>query len=259
MRAVNLIPVEQRRGASVGLGRSQGGAYAVLAVVCACAGLGLLYGSARHEVSSRTTQIASIDAQTQQTQADIGDLSSYEALNQSRERRVAALESLVESRFDWAHALHELGRVLPAHTSISALAGNIAGGEVATAASSSAAHAATPGAAAAPATASAVSSATPPGSVPSFTLTGCSSSQSEVALALERLRDVDGVQEVALQSSTAAAGSGSSTAGGGGCSANGSEFSLTLQFDPLPAASAYAVKATSRTVAVQPTATGVSK
>ena len=33
MRAVNLIPAGQRSGASVGAGRSQGGAYAVLALL----------------------------------------------------------------------------------------------------------------------------------------------------------------------------------------------------------------------------------
>ena len=45
-------------------------------------------------------------------------------------------------------------------------------------------------------------SATPPGSVPTFTLGGCATSQSEVALTLQRLRLIDGVSKSTLQSST---------------------------------------------------------
>ena len=39
-------------------------------------------------------------------------------------------------------------------------------------------------------------SSTPPGSTPAFTLTGCATSQSEVALTLQRLRLMDGASEV---------------------------------------------------------------
>ena len=254
MRAVNLIPVEQRSGASVGLGRSQGGAYAVIVLVGVLAGLGLLYGKASHEVATRTAQIATITAQTQQAQTDAGDLSSFEALNATRERRLAAVESLVESRFDWAHALRELGRVLPAHTAISSLSGAVGGGAAPAAAPATAAK---PSTAAGPAAASSVTSATPPGSVPTFQLTGCSRTQSEVAAALEQLRGADGVQEVSLQSSTAGASTGAAAAAGG-CS-GGSTFSVTVTFAPLPAASAYAVKPASQTVAAAPETTGKVK
>ena len=54
MRAVNLIPAEQRGGASVGAGRSQGAAYAVLGLVAGLAVMVVLYGIARHQVTSRT-------------------------------------------------------------------------------------------------------------------------------------------------------------------------------------------------------------
>ena len=42
----------------------------------------------------------------------------------------------------------------------------------------------------------------PAGSVPTFTLAGCATSQTEVAQTLDRLRLIDGVSEVTLQSST---------------------------------------------------------
>lgn len=251
MRAVNLIPADQRSGASVGLGRSQGGAYALLAAVIVLALFGLLYGKARHEISSRSAQIAALNSQVQQAQTDAGSLASYESLNATSEKRLAAAESLIDSRFDWAHAFHELGDVLPAHTTITSLSGAVAS----SASAGPVASGTAPGAATASA-ASTVASATPPGSVPTFSLTGCARSQPEVALALEQLRLMDGAKEVTLSSSTSAA-AGTGTQSTGDCT--GDTFAVTLAFDPLPAASAYATKPTSKTVAAQSPATGSSK
>ncbi len=53
MKAVNLIPSEERRGGSVGIGRSGGAAYIVLGALGVLAVLVLLYGMARHQVSDR--------------------------------------------------------------------------------------------------------------------------------------------------------------------------------------------------------------
>ena len=52
MRAVNLIPADQRGGAPVGAGRSEGGAYAVLAVIAGLAVMAVLYGKAHHAVEA---------------------------------------------------------------------------------------------------------------------------------------------------------------------------------------------------------------
>ena len=251
MRAVNLIPAERRRGASVGLGRSQGAAYAVLLVAVAGALLVYLYGSARHQISTTQAQVATIDAQAQQAQSDAGTLSTYEKLNTTRETRLNAVQSLVNSRFDWAHTLHEFGRVLPAGVSISDLAGTVgtsAGATTTAAAPAAPATAAGAGAKVA-SSASSVTSATPPGSVPSFTLTGCASSQIEVARALERLRLIDGVKEVTLQTSTSSGSSGAG-AGGGGCG-NGPSFTAAISFAPLPAETAYAAKPISDVVGAE--------
>ncbi len=198
MRAFNLIPAEQRSGgASLGAGRSQGAAYAVLGVLGVLAVFALLYGTAHHQVSSRQAQVASLTVQVQQAQAQAAQLAPYTSFAALREQRTKAVSDLVDSRFDWAHAVHELGRVLPHGTSIASLTGTIGAAATASAAPAPAAPAA-PGAA----TAAAVASATPPGSVPQFTLSGCATSQSEVALTLNRLRLIDGVSEVTLQSST---------------------------------------------------------
>jgi Tfp pilus assembly protein PilN len=223
MRAVNLIPSEDRRVGGVGAGRSGGAAYAVLGVLAGLAILVLLYGVARHNVSSRRTQLAQAQAQTQRAHESASGLASYTSFLTLREQRVQAVTQLVDSRFDWAQSLHELGRVLPHGTTISSLNGTI-GSETSS------------GSKPASSASSTVSSATPPGSVPTFTLTGCSASQAQVALALQRLHLVDGVQKVSLQSSSKTA-TGVATAGTGQCTSGHPSFTVQLDFAPLPAVS----------------------
>ncbi len=244
MRAVNLIPAEQRSGQPVGAGRSQGGAYAVLVLIAGIAIMAYSYGSADHKISSRHAQVVSLTEQAQQAQAAAERLAPYTSFIALREQRTQAVEALVDSRFDWAHVLHEFGRVLPAQASITSLSGTIGSGTGSTSTSSSAASSNAPSSSAASSTAAsstaasstAVASSTPPGSVPTFTLAGCATSQTSVALTLERLRLIDGVKEVTLESSTTGSSGGGSS--GGGCPAHDPTFTATVSFDPLPSPSA---------------------
>jgi Tfp pilus assembly protein PilN len=237
VRAVNLIPVEQRGGSGPAAGRSEGGAYAVLVLLAGLAGLALLYGVARHQISSRRAQVASATAETQQAQATAAQLAPYTSFLALREQREQAVTSLAESRFGWAHAFHELGRVLPLGASIGSLSGTV--GSPTSTTSSSSPSTGTTGS-------TTVASATPPGSIPSFTLAGCATSQSVVAETLNRLRLIDGVSTVALQaSSTEGAGGGSS--GGAGCATGDVGFNVQISFDPLPAVSATTGTATKST------------
>jgi hypothetical protein len=258
MRAVNLIPAEQRSGSAVGAGRSEGAAYAVMVVLAGLALLAFLYGRAERQISSRHAEAATLSAQAQKAQAEASQLAPFTSFAAMREQRVNAVSSLVDSRFDWAHAFHEFGRVLPADVSVSSLSGTIgasaAGGAAGAAGASAGAGAAsagsaTPaaagtGAAASPAAAGpSVTSATPPGSVPLFTLAGCAASQPAVALMLEHLRLIDGVSSVTLQSSTKGSGGG----GGGSCAAGEPGYSVQVAFDPIPASSA--ISSVTRTAA----------
>jgi Tfp pilus assembly protein PilN len=241
MRAVNLIPTEQRSGSAVAVGRSEGAAYAVLIVLAGVAVLAFLYGRADRQISSRRAQAATLTAQAQLAQAEASRLTPFTNFVALRERRMQAVSTLVDSRFDWAHAFHEFGRVLPADVSVSSLTGTISSaasaGPVAAASgpaagSAASASGATPAAAGSASAASTVTSATPPGSVPAFTITGCATSQPTVALMLNRLRLIDGVSNVTLQSSTKAAGSGA--ASGGGCGAGQPAYSVQITFDAIP-------------------------
>jgi Tfp pilus assembly protein PilN len=232
MRAVNLIPVDQRAGQPVGAGRSQGAAYAVLVLVGGFALMAFLYGQSKHQVSNRRAQAAALAAQAQRAQAAAERLAPYTSFITQREQRVQAVNALVDSRFDWAHILHEFGRVLPPQTSITSLNGSVGGASTTGAAATSAA-------------------------APTFTLAGCATSQPEVALTLERLQLIDGVKEVTLEGSSsgaAGASSGSSSASGsGGCTGTDANFTASIVFDALPSSSAVAASAKSVS---DPTSTG---
>ena len=258
MRAVNLIPADQRGGAGGGMGRSGGGAYVVLGVLGALALLLLLYGRAHHQVTSRKAQAAALNAKAQQAQEAVTRLAPYTTFLALREEREQAVSHLVDARFDWAHLFHELGRVLPVQTSITSLTGGVgpasgaASGSSSTGGGASSGTSGTSGTSSSPSsstgsTGGAVASATPPGSVPTFTLAGCATSQTVVALALNRLRLIDGVSEVTLQSSTKSTLASAASGPGGGCG-RGPAFTIALTFQPLPSADTARAAAVARNV-----------
>jgi Tfp pilus assembly protein PilN len=233
MRAVNLIPSEQRSGGTVG-SRSQGAAFAVPVLLAGLAILALLYGMAHHQAASRRAEAASLEARAQQLQAQAARLASYTSFVAMREQRLQTIAQLVGSRFDWSAAMGELSRVLPSNVSLSSMQGTVG---ATSGSATSKTSTSTSSSASAP-----VASVTPPGTVPTFTLTGCATSQAVVAQMLVRLRLVSGVSNVTLQSST------SSTSGGGGASGSSCPkgdpvFSVQVSFEPLPAPPTSSVQA----------------
>jgi Tfp pilus assembly protein PilN len=229
MRAVNLIPSDQRSGGTVGA-RSGGAVFLVLGLLGGLAVLALLYGNSHHQLESRRAETATLDARARQVQAQAAQLAPYASFMALREQRLNSITQLIGGRFDWSNAMGELSRVLPTDVALSSLTGAI-GSAAATTLSSKAAS--TP-------SSSAVSSATPPGTTPSLTLAGCATSQTVVAQMLVRLRLISGVSSVALQSSTKPDGSGAST---GPCPTSGPVFNVVVDFEPLPTAPTPSVQA----------------
>jgi hypothetical protein len=235
MRAVNLIPADQRAGAGGMTGRSDGAAYIVLAVLAGVVIMALLYGSARHQITTKRKEVASVTAQAQSVEAQANRLASYTSFIALHDERVQDISNLVGTRFDWPHVFHELGRVLPTDVSLNSVQGSIG----AAAATTSGTDIPT-GAAAS----SAVTSATPPGSIPTLSLSGCTVTQSAVAVTLARLRLIDGVSEVHLNSS-----SKSGASGGGSCGENTPTFSIQVTFNALPTPAAAGASAASPSTA----------
>ncbi len=248
MRAVNLIPSEQRSGGSVG-SRSQGAAFAVLALLAGIAVLVFMYGSAHHQVSSRHAEAAALTAEAQQLQSQASELASYTSFVAMREQRIQAIATLVGSRFDWAAAMGELSRVLPPFVSLSSLQGTVGSTTATTGAKAPASVTST---STASASSSAVSSATPPGTVPTFTLTGCAINQAGVADTLVRLHLINGVSNVTLLSSTASTSGGG---GGGSCASGDPAFSAQVSFEALPSPPSSSVNQLESTVSTSSSST----
>jgi hypothetical protein len=235
MRAVNLIPADQRESGVSLAGRSGGLAPLIVGLIVGLAVLVFLYGAAKHDESKNKSELAKVTAELSDVRAQVGRLAPYTSFIAMANQRVQDVTGLVQARFDFSHAFRELGRVLPRDTSLLTLQGLVGSstGPSSAAAPPSAVSSATP------------TSTTPAGSVPSFALTGCATGQSEVAQTLQRLRLMDGVANVELQSAvkssssssaSAAAGGASSGASSGSCPAGSSTFAAKVTFIGLPSA-----------------------
>lgn len=233
MRAVNLIPAEQRKGAGGAAGRSDGAAYVVIGLLAGFVALAGVYALSHKQVADRKAEVARLTSQSQAAVARANQLTAYMSFLALRDQRVSTVAQLAGSRFDWAHAFHELGRVLPFDVALTTVDGTIPSG-------AAPAGPPVPGAA----TASSVRPATPPGSVPTLAITGCTVSQSELAYTLTRLRLMDGVSGVELKSSneaTAAPGTtGSASSIGSGCPYT---FQVDVTYAGLPSVSSPAPSA----------------
>jgi Tfp pilus assembly protein PilN len=216
MKAVNLIPSEQRSGRTVAA-RSGGAAYIVLGLLGGIVVLALIYGLSHHQLATRRAEAATLSARAQQVEAQAAQLAPYAAFMSTREQRLQSIAQLIGGRFDWSNAMGELSRVLPGKVALTSLQGTVGAASTA----------------GAPAATGTVSSATPPGATPTITLSGCAASQTVVAQTLVRLRLIAGVSNVALQSSTKASTGGGGSSGGS-CPGDYPVFSVQLSFQPLP-------------------------
>src|SRR4051812_19283030 len=105
MKAVNLIPAEERRG--FGGGGSGLGSYLLLGVLLVVVVAGAAYALANRTISDRRHELTNVQAQARATAAEAQSLQAYTAFTQLRQKRSETVRSLASSRFDWSHALHE--------------------------------------------------------------------------------------------------------------------------------------------------------
>jgi Tfp pilus assembly protein PilN len=181
VRAVNLIPADERRGAGLD-GGSGALTYALLGALAVLLLMALTYTLAGKAIDDRRSELADVRAQADAAQAKADELRAYTRFSELRAKRVQTVTSLAASRFDWAHTMHEIARVIPANAWLTGLKGSVTG------------EGSTGGTAAAT-------------SAPSVQITGCTTSQQSVARMMARMRLVDGVQRVSLHSSEKGGGS----------------------------------------------------
>jgi Tfp pilus assembly protein PilN len=223
MRAVNLIPADAKRG-SRGSSASKGlPTYLFLGVLAIAVGLVTLYVLASNNISQRQAKVTTLQAEVAQVQAQSTSLDHYAQFSQMTQSRIGSVRQLATGRFDWHSTLTQIAQVVPKNTSLATLAGTAASSDPTAAG-----------------TATATSTGTPTGT--SIQLTGCTKSQPDVAKLMSRLRLINGVASVTLNSSTkqesgpsspasTPASSGTSSAsGGGGCGNGTPSFDLQISF-----------------------------
>ena len=181
MRAVNLIPSDQRRGAGGLAGRSGGVVYVLTGGLAVLVALGVVYALAVHSVASRKTDLASVTRQVSIVTAESQALQPYVQVAGATTEKIHEVTSLAESRFNWPSAMQQLALALPGDVTFTAFT-------------------ATADAGASTSTAAPTTATPTTGSGASFTLVGCASTQREVAEVLTNLFQVPGVSDVQLAS-----------------------------------------------------------
>ena len=208
MRAINLIPVDQRR-VSGAAGRSGGAVYVVLGVLVVLVAMVGALTLANNQVADRRAEVEQLRLETQRVQATVAALATYKRFAELAKQRSSTVDGLVAGRFDWAHALREVARVVPSDVTLDRLTGSTGGAP---------AQGGVPAAAPAP---------------PTITLVGCAGGQAHVARLIARLRALDGVERVSLNGSAKADASG----GGEGSDCRGGQdqrpqFTIVTGFRP---------------------------
>ena len=242
MRAVNLIPPEDRRGGAGASGRSGGAGYVFLGGLAVVVVAVAAYVLTSNTITSRKAEVAKLQAQAGAAEQQAAALKPYRDFAILRRQRVATVSALASSRFDWDRALHELAIVLPTDSWLTAVTGSVAPGLNLESGGAGTAD---------------TSSLRQQVTAPALEITGCTVSQSEVSRVLARLRRIHGVVRVTLASSekidqsaaTSGGGAPAAAAGNTGTDCrNGStrspQFSVVAFFSPLPGQTATAPGAT---------------
>jgi Tfp pilus assembly protein PilN len=180
-----LIPKEQqRRGSGVTEGRTGLGVYIVLGVL----GLAVLGVAAvvmtSNSVNSKKDEVARLERDTASAKASAEALRPYGNFAQLEQARVDTVNSLLDTSFNWERVLRSLSRTIPSNAWLTSLVGTVSP-NVKVESEGGGAAAQLRGKTNSPAVA----------------LTGCTYSHSAVARMMVRMRNLDDVSDVALQSS----------------------------------------------------------
>lgn len=171
MRAVNLIPAEERRGAGGIAGRSGGVVYVLTGGLAVLVLLGVVYAFAVHSVARNKNELASVTAQVSAAEIQTQALAPYVEFASLSVQQVQNAATLAKQRFDWPDAMAQLALALPSDVTLTSFSASGAG-----------------------------ASGAPAAAGPAFTLVGCSGTQGEIAGVLTDLAGIPGVSSVALTS-----------------------------------------------------------
>ncbi|CAN5271442.1 hypothetical protein BH20ACT16_BH20ACT16_01840 [soil metagenome] len=184
MKAVNLIPTDTPRDERSAKTIAQSGpigAYVVFAVLALVVVIAGDWTVTSKQLSEQQSDLARVEREAQAAEAKAASLTSYTEFAALSKARVETVSGLLEGRFDWAHSLREVARVVPADVDLTSLVGTVSPTAKVEGGGGASLRAALP--------------------VPAVDLIGCAKSQAHVARLIARLRSIDGVQRVTLASS----------------------------------------------------------
>ena len=225
MNAVNLLPAKHRPKAPTG--GQQGSAYAVVGVLGVILVMVLLYVLTVNGINTRKDSVARAKAETAQAEKRVKDLAAYGNFNQVKEERVSSVKQLASGRIDWERMALGLAHVLPHDVWLTSANASGTGKQTGAGTSGSADTA----------------------GKPSLVLNGCANDKQQIAVALVRLRELSGAEDVQLANITqpegqqggAAGGNTGGSAGSGGAQDCGQthgklnySWSATVVFKPTP-------------------------
>jgi Tfp pilus assembly protein PilN len=184
MKAINLLPPDLRGTPKSASPKAAApvepggiGAFVVLGALAACVLALAAYVLTTNTVKDRQAQLEATTAHAEATRQRVDQLKPYADFQAMAETRIQTVKDLASSRFDWEQALRDISRAVPGDVTLTDLNGTIS--------SSAGGSGGLRSAIAAPA----------------VELKGCTTTQTEVATLLSRLRNVDGVTRVSLQKS----------------------------------------------------------
>jgi Tfp pilus assembly protein PilN len=191
MKAVNLLPEKHRPRQPTG-GQGKGG-YVVLGVLGAVLIGVLVYVMTLNSINDSKSQIKKATAEAARLNEEANSLGPYGDFANIKTERVKSVMELAQGRFDYERLVRELAHVLPPDVWLTTASASSDGSSTTSGSASATPPAATP-----PAPGAAAASPTGP----TLTLQGCARDQTQVAVTIVRLRELQGATDVSLDHST---------------------------------------------------------
>ena len=206
MKAVNLIPTEQRRVQASG--KQSGSAYVLIGALVTLLALVGAYVLTANSATDKQNKASAAKAEAARLEAQVSQQGSYTNFADIKKTRLASVISVADGRFDWERLMRELSRVMPANSWLQSADASVSGevgGEATT-----------------------TESGLPVAPTPKANLVGCTPDQQDVARMMVRMRQIHRVTDVQLNNSSTQLGE-ESDAGPGSCGSN-YQFDVTLSF-----------------------------
>jgi Tfp pilus assembly protein PilN len=205
MKAVNLIPTEQRRVQASG--KQSGSAYVVIGALVTLLALVGAYVVTANSATDKQNKASSAKAEAARLEAQVAQQGSYTNFAEIKRTRLVSVVSVANGRFDWERLMRELSRTMPADSWLQSADASVSGdvGEATTS-----------------------ETGAPAAVTPKANLVGCTPDQQDVARMMVRMRQIHRVTDVQLNNSSTDLGD-ESEAGATSCGSN-YQFDITLSF-----------------------------